>query len=209
MKSARQGEMCYLPSLERAWDMLADLDLRVAAERAGGRAEGSMILIRMLNGEASIEPGRRRIECNVPGSGFLLEIVVLHYVKGCLDNAPSKGKEWLLFRQLPGGEVFQPAFQKRVVQGIAKRFSSRPDELLRAGLSLGGRKEDLGDATVVLPFFPRLEVRVTVWEGDDEVPGSATLLFSPETPSLLPTEDLTEVGEVVLSALLKAVNKGR
>jgi hypothetical protein len=69
---------------------------------------------------------------------------------------------------------------------------------------LCGRVEGFGSTTVVLGFLPNLPVRVTVWQGDDEVPGNATMLFPASASRLLPTEDFAEVGAAVLAALRRA-----
>jgi hypothetical protein len=126
----------------------------------------------------------------------------LHFLAGDRTTCPT---EWVLFRQLPGGESFHAAFQERVVRKLAVAFSESPEALVRAGRSLGGQEVDFGSATVELAFLPHLQVRVTVWQGDDEVPGNATMLFPASAARTLPTEDFAEVGAIVMAALLRAV----
>lgn len=203
----RSDGACYLPSLERAWEMLADAELKTLAGRSGGTVEGNRISLDLLGGKAVVDMKNEVVETSVPGSGP--EIVVLHYLKGCMDHDVDPNGEWLLFRQMSGGEAYQAAFQKRIVAAIAEKFSSRPNALVDSGIKLKGRTESFGSATVILPFLPKVHVRVTVWQGDQEVPGNATMLFSPGAGSLLPTEDIAEVGSLVLSALLRASSSDR
>jgi hypothetical protein len=200
---ARSKASCYLPSLKKAWDMLADSDLKTLAMRSGGTAKGNRLSLELLDGNAAVDVENKVIETSAPGSGIGMDIIILHYLKGCMDNDISPNGEWLLFRQMHGGEAYQAAFQKRTVAVIAELFSSRPNVLIDSGMKLKGKAEDFGSATVILDFLPKVHVRVTVWQGDDEVPGNATMLFSPGSGSLLPTEDLAEVGSLVLSALLR------
>ncbi|MFA5312660.1 MAG: DUF3786 domain-containing protein [Methanomassiliicoccales archaeon] len=189
--------------------MLGSPDVKTLAARSGGVVKAGVLSVNLLDGRVVVDPKKRSIVASVPEKDVLLDIVILHYLKGCLDNdALSKG-EWLPFRQLPGGEAFQSAFQMRVVTMIAEKFSSRPNDMIDAGLKLKGRTETFGSATVILPFLPKLHVRVTVWQGDDEVPGNATVLFQPGASSLLPTEDLSEIGSAVRSALLRASSSVR
>jgi len=174
------------------------------ASVSGGVLDHGMIELDVLDGNAVVDLKNKTFASDLPESGLLLEIVVLHYLKGCLDEGAKEEVEWSPFRQLKGGEAFHVAFQKRVVDSIAERFSSRPDDLISSGTKLKGKAERFGSATVVLRFLPHLHVRITVWQGDDEVPGNAAMLFSPGAGSLLPTEDFAEVGSVVLSALVRS-----
>ncbi|MFA5313992.1 MAG: DUF3786 domain-containing protein, partial [Methanomassiliicoccales archaeon] len=150
MSNDASGRSCYFPSLSRAWDMLGSPDLMMLAARSGGTVKADMLSLKMLDDRVLIDLRKRSIITSIPEKDVLLDIVILHYLKGCIDNEVVPKGEWLLFRQLPGGEAFQLAFQKRVVTTIADRFSSRPNELIDSGLKLKGRTETFGSATIVL-----------------------------------------------------------
>ena len=55
---------------------------------------------------------------------------------------------------------------------------------------LGGRKEKYGHASVTLNVFELVPVTYIVWEGDDEIASSATILFDDSITSYLPGEDI-------------------
>ena len=188
----------YLASLDLAWE-----DLLVK------RSEGE-IVIPLLDGWATVDLARRNVIIDLPESDRFLEIVLLHYLRWSLQNEDEGGPwEWSLFRQMPGGEAYQAAFQERAVLPLAKMFSNAPSNMVSAAKKLGGRIEPFGSATALLPFLPRLDVRVTVWQGDDEVPGNATILFPRTVPYMLPTEDYAEIGAVVLASLRRAASSDR
>ena len=171
------------------------------ARTTGSDFDGRTFCLKLLDRTAVVDVGTKEVRSDLPEHDRFLGIVILHYLAG--DHGPQPQGDWALFRQLPGGESFHGAFQKRVVDRLATLFADRPQALVQAGKALGGRPERFGSATVVLPFLPALPVRVTVWQGDDEVPGNATILFLSSAASLLPTEDFAEVGSVVLAALLR------
>jgi hypothetical protein len=180
----------YKASLDLAWDDLLAI-----------RSDGEFILP-LLDGQVTVQLESRNVIIDLPGSDRFLEIVVLHYLRWSLQNEDKRGQwEWALFRQMPGGEAYQSAFQERTVRPLADVFSNDPTMMVKAAKGLGGRLEPLGSVTAVLPFLPHLEVRVTVWQGDDEVPGNATVLFPRTIPPMLPTEDYAEIGAVVLASL--------
>lgn len=187
----------YKASLDLAWNDLLAI-----------RSEGEVALP-LMDGLATIDLADRNVIIDLPGSDRFLEIVVLHHLRWSLQNIDGGRCEWSLFRQMPGGEAYQAAFQERVVRPLAEAFSNDLAGMASAAKRLGGRLLPFGSVTAMLPFLPRLEVRVTVWQGDDEVPGNATVLFPRTVPPMLPTEDYAEIGAVVLASLLRASSSDR
>lgn len=185
----------YQASLDLAWEDLLAIG-----------AKGDIVLP-LLDGRATIDLSRRTVVIDLPETNRFLEIVVLHHLRWSLQNEHEMGhREWSLFRQMPGGEAYQSAFQERAVLPLANMFSNDAAKLARAAKAIGGKIEQFGSVTAVLPFLPRLDVRVTVWQGDDEIPGNATILFPKTIPSMLPTEDYAEIGAVVLASLRRAAS---
>jgi hypothetical protein len=184
----------YEASLQLAW---SDLEALQPSER---RLE-----VQVLDRTVRVYLDDRTIMVDLPENDRFLEIVILHYLNWDLrTRGRSTPWEWALFRQMPGGEAYQAAFQERTVAPLAKEFSDRPMTLVQAAKRLEGRVESFGSATVDIPFLPRMNVRMTVWQGDEEIPGNATILFPKTVPPMLPTEDYAEVGAVTLAALRRA-----
>jgi hypothetical protein len=61
-----------------------------------------------------------------------------------------------------------------------------------------------GDASFSFRPLPRLALACVLWLGDDEVPGSAKVLFDAAAGHYLPTEDLAGDGGMLAGRLLKA-----
>jgi hypothetical protein len=83
-------------------------------------------------------------------------------------------------------------------------FHHYPLQLVSAANLLGAMKREFGDASALIQVFPKLPVTVIVWKGDDEVRGSANVLFDDSAPRFLNTEDLAAVGSFVVSQLIKS-----
>jgi hypothetical protein len=199
----QRREEAYGAAWELAWHQLPVARLGEIAHSTNSIFDGRTFIIKVLDSMATVDVLTKSVDCDLPEHDRFLSILILHFLKG--DHRATGPTEWVLFRQLPGGESFHSAFQERVVRKLAVTFSERPVALAQAGRSLEGRVEDFGGTTVVLDFLPQLPVRVTVWQGDDEIPGNATMLFPASAARLLPTEDFAEVGAVVLAALQRAV----
>ncbi len=167
--------------------------------------DGRMVRVSMPGGDCLVGFERRVIERESGESvGPFLSVLVLHYLAGCSALVPT-GKV-ITFREVPGGDVYYPAFRSRTIETIRAKFSSDPSLLRTAGERIGGTAIKMGSAGVRILLFPKIPVTVVVSEGDDEVPGSANLLFDETAPRFLPTEDLVVVvGSLICSVLKKAV----
>ena len=56
-----------------------------------------------------------------------------------------------------------------------------------------------GDASYQIEVLPGYEVRLIVWEGDDEFPPNAQILFSDNFPQAFSAEDRTVTGDLVIT----------
>lgn len=130
-----------------------------------------------------------------------IAIVLMHYLLTA-DGAPPADR-WLAFRQLPDGLFYAQAFANHAEALLAGRFSSDVAGFCRAASALGGAVLDAAPGGGLAPpdaFFrfqalPRLAVAVQLWEGDEEFPGQARMLFDAQAGHYLPTEDLAGIGD--------------
>lgn len=128
-----------------------------------------------------------------------LSILLLHYLITA-DGRPLSG-EWVSFRHLPGGNIYQGPFQKRALLPLTKSFGDRPAEFTRAAAALGGSPGSFRGVSAVIPVFPRVPLAFILWPGDDEFPATANILFDASAPSYLPTEDYAHLPALIIAAL--------
>ena len=192
----------YRRALELAWDRLLSRDLGEAARNAMARLEGDHLVLPFLGRETIVDVRSRSVTVSGKNAPVAESILVLHYLDGARAARPSG--EWVSFRQLRGGHAYYGAFKRRTIDGIASLFHHRPGTLLTAAKRLGGTGLSIGDASARLEVFPKVPVAVAVWAGDDEIGGSANLLFDETASAHLPVEDLAEAGSLVLDLLSDA-----
>jgi hypothetical protein len=132
------------------------------------------------------------------------KLVILHYIAQA-QGSPVAG-EWISFRQLSGGEAYYPAFDKRSQQPLRRFFARRADLLEKAGCSLGGTKAPAGDCGVVLTALPHVPMAFLFWNGDDELPPDARILFDASVPAYLSTEDVVVLAQ---QAVFRLIEQGR
>lgn len=109
------------------------------------------------------------------------------------------------FREAPGGDFYYAAFKSRAIDPLVMKFGRKPEILFTVAENIGGKKVDIGSASVRIDVFAKLPVIVVVWEGDEEIPGSANILFDRSASSIFPTEDLAVIGALVSSKLTRAI----
>jgi hypothetical protein len=195
-------EDAYQGALGTAWEVLESKDLAMQAKLAGGAMEGERVRLRTFGRECVIDPLCRSATIDGREVKELGAILILHYLANANEARPS-GRT-ISYRQLPGGNVYYPAFKTRVIEYIGATFHHYPLQLVSAAKLLGAKKQEFGDASALIQVFPKLPVTVIVWKGDDEVRGSANVLFDDSAPRFLNTEDLAAVGSFVVSQLIKA-----
>ena len=92
------------------------------------------------------------------------------------------------------------------IQRAARGGPDLPETLLPAAARLGGRPWDRGDVSAVVPAFPRVEVHVVLYRGDDDFPPAATMLFSSDIASFQSAEDVAVLGGATVSRLARALS---
>ena len=136
-----------------------------------------------------------------------ISILLLHYLT--LARGTPKTGEWIAFRELPGGEIYNTPFTNRLIRPMAGRFGREPGKLVEAALCLGGRREAFGHASASVDVFPMVPVCFVVWEGDEEIPASGQVLFDRSASAYLDTEDLVVAAAEAFLAARMAVTPGQ
>ena len=132
---------------------------------------------------------------------LVTKIVILHYIN--MANGTSLGGDKVPYEDIPGLAGYLPVFERRAAKPLAATFGFDRHTFLEAGLSLGGRKENFGDASFTLHALPRVPITFILWEGDEEFPPSVKILFDPSITGYLPLEDVSVVSKLASTRIIK------
>jgi hypothetical protein len=194
----------YISALSKAWDALSPSEFEGAAKRslASYDADKKEFTLAFFGQNYRIQPDKKAVY-GPDGKEVkpFIVVLLLHYLASAKDIEPQ-GKP-ITFRELVGGDVYYDAFSRRAIIPIKNTYGSNAEALREAGKNLGAREEKRGDCSLVIDVLPKIPVTVTIWEGDDEVPASANMLFDSSIKELLPTEDVAVIGGFVASMLIK------
>lgn len=128
------------------------------------------------------------------------QVLILHYMAGGKD-APPPG-EWVAYREIPGATFYYGAFVKRALDPLKKVFGSEPKALAGPAAKLGGQPLGEGDASFRFQPFPRVPMQVIVWQGDEEFPAEASILFDRSVVGYLSPEDIAWLAGMLVYRLI-------
>jgi len=179
--------MTYEPALNKAWDQIQ----RLSADKA--------FVLKFFSDEYSLDASGRKVlslSCNVPAKDFV-SILLLHYLEQKLKGLPGLSGEWISFKELESGEAYYPAFRKRAIEPILRKYGSKPEgvfSVLDKGIA---QKIGQADAAVTVQAFIGVPIIVEIWKGDDEFGPEANMLFDRSIAKIFCTEDVAVLGGFV------------
>jgi hypothetical protein len=130
------------------------------------------------------------------------KILILHYLVRS-GGAPVRDEK-VTFKQLEGGLGYYPAFQRRSIAPLLDLFGTEGEQFMKAGASAGGAPADAGDHALTFRAFPRVEATFVLWEGDNELPPSGSVIFDISISDYLSTEDVAVLCNMIAVKILKA-----
>jgi len=180
--------MSYEAALSKAWSDLEEVEV------------SKNISIRLLSDEYSVDLEFKQIlslSCNAPPKDYV-SILILHYLKKKLGGLPSVTGEWISFKQLEGGLGYYPAFKKRVIEPILRKYGLNPKAILELVERFGAKRIQAGDVGVLLEPFDGVPVLITLWRGNEEFGPEANILFDKSIKDIFYTEDVVILAEFIV-----------
>jgi hypothetical protein len=117
-----------------------------------------------------------------------VRLLILAYLAGATE-APLLGK-WVSPVEFSGGDLFFSSDAHNLaLAGLLRTFNSAED-FLRAGQSLGGKKDKVGDSSFVLQTLPRIPILFIYWAGDEELLSKISVLVDRSARSHLAIDAL-------------------
>ncbi len=132
-----------------------------------------------------------------------LSTILLHYLVTS-DGTPLSG-EWITFKELPGGHIYQKAFYRRAQLPFLKAFGEAPSQFIKAAANLGGFSKGNRKCFMIIPVLPRVPMAFSLSPGDGEIAASSTILFDAKASSYLPTEDYAHLPGIVIREMVNSL----
>lgn len=181
-------------------EKFAALDAQEASKRLGIPYKEGKFTLRLLGQEYQISHPDYAIE----GEGFAVKSLPPQtFLLRCLleGRQGESTNEFKTFREMPWGELYIQPFTGRVLTRAAFTFGTRIAAFRNGAEKLGGLPVKHGDAGYEFELMPNYRLRLLVWEGDDEFPPSAQLLYTANFETGFSAEDRVVAGDLLIGAL--------
>lgn len=109
--------------------------------------------------------------------------------------------EWKTFREMPWGEMYIKPYTGRVLTRAAFTFGTRVEAFRAAAEKMGALPLPHGDAGYQFDLIGGYQMRLLVWEGDDEFPPNAQVLYSDNFAGGFAAEDRVVAGDILISVV--------
>ena len=113
----------------------------------------------------------------------------------------SWGGEWKTFREMPWGEMYITPYTGRVLTRAAFTFGTRIGAFKAAAEKMGGEAVPHGDAGYRFDLIGGYQMQILVWEGDEEFPPNAQVLYSDNFVDGFAAEDRVVAGDILISTI--------
>ena len=105
------------------------------------------------------------------------------------------------FREMPWGELYIKPFTGRCLTRSAFKFGTNIAGFRRGAEAIGGRTVKHGDAGYEFDFIGPYRLQIFIWEGDEEFPPSAQILYSDNFERGFSAEDNVVAAELTITAV--------
>ncbi len=124
---------------------------------------------------------------------------LLRYLLESRDVAWSGG--WKTFREMPWGEMYIKPYTGRVLTRAAYSFGTRVAAFRAACEKMGAIALPHGDAGFQFDLIGGYRMQLMVWEGDDEFPPNAQVIYSDNFAEGFAAEDRVVAGDILISTV--------
>lgn len=188
----------YYLVYEKCCEEFAKYQPEEMAEKSGAfyDQEKKSFNLTYLNQQYLITYPEGRVLCQKTGEEALAvgdKIMLIHYLYQS-SNTPLTGK-WVPYRELKGSGSYYGAFVRYGINPLIEFFADKGQLFLQAGESLAGKPFSYGEQGLVFPVLPNIPLAIVLWEKDDELEGSANILFDFSATEQIHVEDLAALGD--------------
>ena len=178
------------------------LDPMDAVERTGVKWDGKEFYVNLLGVEYAIAHPKYGIRAVTEGAGapaLPAQTFLLRYLLEAKEVA--WGGQWKTFREMPWGEMYIKPYTGRVLTRAAFTFGTRVDKFRAACEKMGAMPLKHGDAGYQFDFIGGYAMQIMVWEGDDEFPPNAQVIYTDNFAEGFAAEDRVVAGDILITAI--------
>jgi hypothetical protein len=182
-------------------ELFCKLNTDEAVARTGVKWDGEEFYVNLLGVEYAISHPDYAIRAvdggaipPLPTQTFLLRYLLE-------SKKAAWAGEWKTFREMPWGEMYIKPYTGRVLTRAAFTFGTRLAAFKAAAEKMGAMSVKHGDAGYQFDLIGGYKMQILVWEGDDEFPPNAQVLYSDNFAEGFAAEDRVVAGDILISTI--------
>ena len=182
-------------------EQFRSLDPQEAAQRTGAKWDGKEFYVNLLGKDYAISHPDYALRALY--GGVLLPLPVQTFLLCYLleNKAANWAGEWKTFQEMPWGQMYIKPYTGRVLTRAAFTFGTRLATFKAAAEKMGAEPVKHGDAGYEFNLIGNFKMRILVWEGDDEFPPNAQVLYSDNFATGFAAEDRVVAGDILISTI--------
>ena len=163
--------------------------------------DGSAFTVKLLGREFKISHPQYAIEALDGGKlpPLSTQTFLLRYLLE--SKVVAWSGEWKTFREMPWGEMYITPYTGRVLTRAAFTFGFKLAAFRVACEKMGATAVKHGDAGFTFELVPGYRMQILMWEGDDEFPPNAQILYSDNFADGFMAEDRVVAGDILISTI--------
>ena len=182
-------------------NLFKDLNPEEAAARTGAKWDGKEFYVNLIGREYAISHPEYALRALDGGKlpPLSVQTFLLRYLLE--SKAVAWAGEWKTFREMPWGEMYIKPYTGRVLTRAAFTFGTRVATFCAACEKMGAMKLPHGDAGYQFNLIGDFAMQILVWEGDEEFPPNAQVIYSDNFADGFAAEDRVVAGDILISTI--------
>lgn len=165
----------------------------------GAIPAGNLIRVPVLNRHMLVDVDQRRVfgdDASLARSVWA--VLVVHYLCA-VDLAPDNRE--VSFSYFQDCRSYLSVFGKRITARFLATSGRSMETFVRLAEAVGGIKMPGPGTGYRFDVFPRVPITIVRYDGDEEMPAGASIIYHADAERLLPAEDRVVAVELLLDAL--------
>ena len=182
-------------------NLFREINPEAVAARTGAKWDGKEFYVNLLGREFAISHPEYALRAMDGGAlpPLPVQTFLLRYLLE--SKAVAWAGQWKTFREMPWGEMYIKPYTGRVLTRAAFTFGTRVAAFRAACEKMGGMKLPYGDAGYQFDLIGDFAMQILVWEGDEEFPPNAQVIYSDNFAEGFAAEDRVVAGDILISTI--------
>jgi hypothetical protein len=181
--------------------LFLEMDHKKAAKKLCLACDDENIYIPFFNQPIVLNRGNAEMTSSVyPSIPVVTRLLVLHHLYYHKEDAYNSSN-MVPFRDLRECAIFEDACYRNTILPFAEAFAGKTELLRERASQIGCVFLSFGDVSFTINAFPLIPLQFIFWDGDEEFPAKANILFDQNIAQFIHAESIPVLADFGVSLL--------